>query len=373
MSIGNIFFSLTAPPFVGYDKLKFKNDEGKERKAMRLDKNLPHLPIWGDSTRIPGNTGESKSDVMHIDKSLTMEDVFTRYPGIWDKSTPELGDLKGNDYLVWFEEMAHGYGEESYSDVPQLIPFPAEGSDRCVILCPGGAYLTKSMLSEGQEVAEFLNAAGISAFVLWYRSYPYRAPLMYLDAQRAVRYVRYHAADWGVDPGKIALAGFSAGGNLAGVEALCFRNEPVDWPGYVSDEIDAVDGNPNALGLVYPAISMHGDKIVAVIAGRDVYEDAERREAFADRYDLRTHVQKGDLPMFLCACADDDVVPPPFLLELAGECMKQGVPCETHLFPYGGHGFGACIPHQMGPFPPADFSACRQWRELFVQWMKQVF
>ena len=340
---------------------------------MRLDKNLKHLPIWGDSARIPGNTGASKSDVMNIDKSLSMEDVFSTYPGIWDKSGPELGDLRGNDFLVWDEEMRRGYASETYSDVPLLIPFLTEGSDRCVILCPGGAYLTKSMESEGQEVAEFLNRAGISAFVLWYRSYPYRAPLMYLDAQRAVRYVRFHAAEFGLNPNKIAIAGFSAGGNLAGVEALCFRNEPVDWPGYVPDEVDAADGNPNALGLIYPAVSMHGDKIVAVIAGRDVYENAEKREAFADKYDLRTHVRKGDAPAFLCAAIDDDVVPPPILVELQQAYMAQGVPSELHLFPYGGHGFGACIPHQMGPFAPPDYSAVKQWPGLFCNWLNGVF
>jgi hypothetical protein len=101
---------------------------------MRLDSKLPHLPIWGEAGRIPGNTGKSKSDVMNIDKSLTMEDVFTKYPGIWDKSTDELGDLRGNDYMVWDQEMEHGYAEETYSDVPLLIPFLSPGSDRCVIL-----------------------------------------------------------------------------------------------------------------------------------------------------------------------------------------------------------------------------------------------
>ena len=340
---------------------------------MKLDQNRPHLPIWSDPAHIPGNTGKSKSDLMNIDKTMTMEDVFTKYPGIWDKSTDELGDLRGNDFMVWNEEMRDGYAQETYSDVPLLIPFLAEGSDRCVILCPGGAYLTKSMDSEGQEVAEFLNAAGISAFVLWYRSYPYHAPLMYLDCQRAVRYVRHHAAEYGIDPNKIALAGFSAGGNLAGVETLCFRDAPVEYEGYVPDEIDGVDGNPNALGLIYPAVSMHSDKITAVIAGREVYNDKEKCNAFASQYDLRTHVQTGDVPAFLCACIDDFVVPPARLTELAQAYMEKNVPCELHLFPYGGHGFGACIPRQMGPFPPGDYTACKQWRDLFINWLNGVF
>ncbi len=341
---------------------------------MKLRHCSPPLPIWG--SEIPGNTGESKSDVMHVDKTMTLEEAFQKYPGIWDKSTPALGDLRGNDFMVWAEEILNGYAEETYSDVPLLVPFLAENSDRCVIICPGGAYLTKSMESEGKEVAEFLNAGGISAFVLWYRSYPYRAPLMFLDAQRAVRYVRHHAAEFGLDPRKIALAGFSAGGNLAGVEGLCFRNSAVEWPGYVPDAVDAEDGMPNALGLIYPAVSMHGDKIVAVMAGREVYEDEQQREALADRYDLRTHVLPEDVPAFLCAAADDDVVPPEYLVELQQAYARQHAHCEMHIFPYGGHGFGACVPHEPPPglqLPPQDFSACVQWRALFVNWLNHLF
>ncbi len=337
---------------------------------MRLEGKTP-LPIWG--AHIPGNTGESKYTDMPVDTTMTTMDVFTKYPGIWDKSTPELGDLRGNNYLVWDQEIQNGYGEETYSDVPVLIPYLAEGSDRCVILCPGGAYLTKSMDSEGAEVAQVLNEAGISAFVLWYRSFPYHAPLMYLDCQRAVRYVRCHAGEFGIHPDKIAAAGFSAGGNLCGVEALCFRDEPVVWPGYEPDEVDAVSGEVNALGLIYPAVSMKDDKIVAVIAGKEVYNDPQRRNAFAAQYDLLTHVREGDAPAFLCACMDDDVVPPIRLAELAAAYKASHVPCELHLFPYGGHGFGACIPHPVGPFPVADFSACRQWLGLFTNWLNHLF
>ena len=136
---------------------------------MRLDAKLPHLPIWGDAGRIPGNTGKSKSDVMHIDKSLTMEDVFTKYPGIWDKSSDELGDLRGNDYMVWDQEMEHGYAKETYSDEPLLIPFLAPGSDRCVILCPGGAYRKVCSYIEGAPIARRLNELGISAYIVYYR------------------------------------------------------------------------------------------------------------------------------------------------------------------------------------------------------------
>lgn len=337
---------------------------------MRLDERKERIPIWGGT--IPGNTGASKADVMRPDLSLSMQDIFSKYPGVWDKSCDQLGEMKGNDTLVWRQEIQDGYAEETYSDVPFLVPYLVEGSEICVIACPGGAYLSKSMDTEGEEVAQFLNEAGISCFVLWYRTYPYHAPYMYLDCQRAVRFVRYHAAQYGISPDKIATVGFSAGGNLCGVEALCFRNEPIEAVGYVPDAVDAADGRPNGVGLCYPAVSLIDDKATACIAGVDVYNDKEKRAVFSAQYDMLTHVQEGDAPMFLCNCFDDDVLPPMRLAELAGVCREKHVDCELHIFPGGGHGFGACVEHP-NPFANPDYTAVRQWKTLFVNWLRRIF
>lgn len=338
---------------------------------MKLDKENEFIYIWGE--HIPGNTGASKRDIMGCDDTITMEDIFTKYPGVWDKSTDVFGEMIGNDMLVWRGEIRDGYAEETYSDRPFLVPYLVEGSDKCVIACPGGAYLSKSMDSEGEDIAAFLNAAGISCFVLWYRTYPNHAPYMFLDCQRAVRFVRFHAAEYGINPAKIATLGFSAGGNLAGVEALCFGDGPVCEEGYEPDAVDACDGRPNAVGLCYPAVSLEDDKALACIAGVEVYNDKEKRLRFAEQYDMRTHVTPESAPMFLCNCMDDDVLPPLRLAELAAACRKQEVMCELHIFPYGGHGFGGCAERPApGPFPKPDYSAVRQWRELFVNWLNRT-
>lgn len=337
---------------------------------MKLSSDKVCLPIWGD--QIPGNTGKSKRDIMQVDESLTMHDIFTKYPGIWDKSSDELGDMIGNGTMAWREEIQDGYAKETYDDVPFLVPYIVPGSDQCVIACPGGAYISKSMDSEGEDIAAFLNEAGISCFVLWYRTYPYKAPYMYLDCQRAVRYVRYHAAEYGIDPEKIATVGFSAGGNLCGVTALCFGNAPVCADGYTPDMIDAVDGRANAVGLCYPAVSLEDDKALACIAGREVYDDKACRSQFAAKYDMRTHVKENDAPMFLCNCMDDDVLPPMRLAELASVCKEKKVPCELHIFPYGGHGFGGCVEHPH-PFMKPDYRAVKQWKSLFVDWLNRNF
>jgi len=328
--------------------------------------NRKRIYIWGD--QIPGNHPDSKRDIMDWHEEYTQEDLFTKYPGIWDKSTKELGDLTGNDTMVYRQEIQNGFAKETYEDQPFLIPYLCEESSRAVIICPGGAYLTKSMDSEGEDVALYLNEQGISAFVLWYRSYPYHMPLPYMDLQRAVRYLRFHASEYHIDPDKIAAVGFSAGGNLAAVTSLVLKNKPVIWEGYRPDEIDAVDGRINACGLIYAAISMEGDKIVGVIGGREIYEDPDKRAAFAECYDPISHLEEGDCPLFLAAAQDDAVVPVQFNEKLYEKAQQKNVSCEMHIYPYGGHGFGACVHEQM-PMFWSDWTEVRKWKAQFADWI----
>ena len=329
------------------------------------------LYIWGE--QIPGNNKRLKTDVLNIHEEYTPHDLFEKYPGVWDKSSDELGDLSGNDTLVYRQEIEHGPAELTYTDRPFLLPYLSEGSDQAVVICPGGAYLTKSMVTEGEQIAELLNEAGISAFVLWYRSYPYREPIMFLDAQRAIRYVRYHAADFGINPNKIGLLGFSAGGNLAGVTSLLLRNQ--DWfqgLDYQLDKIDREDASISALGLIYPAISLYKDKIVAILAGADSYRDPVTCQAIADRLDMRNGLQNGDAPLFICAAVDDEVVPAQHCLDLVQKANEKRVSAELHLFAQGGHGFGACRGEQMPQFYH-DWSLVRQWKDLYLTWLKTVW
>ncbi|SDQ41202.1 Prolyl oligopeptidase family protein [Streptococcus equinus] len=316
---------------------------------------MEKLYIWGD--KIPGNSKKCKTDILDIHKEYSQQEIIEKYPGIWDKTSSELGDLSGNDTMVYHQEIEHGPAKMTYEDEPFLIPYIVEGSDSCVIICPGGAYLTKVMEDE-KATAEALNRAGISAFILWYRTYPYHAPLMFLDCQRAIRYVRYHASDYGIDPEKIVLIGFSAGGNLAVETYYWLRNRNL-MPDYSLDEVDKVDAKVVGLAGVYPAISLVNDKIIAILAGRDTYDNPEKREHFTKEYDIFSQVQKGDVPLFLCAAMDDTIVDPVHLLTLTSIAKEKEIPVELHLFPQGGHGFN-------------DETILKQWKELFILWLKRI-
>lgn len=328
------------------------------------------LYIWGEN--IPGNNRESKTNILDIHKEYTTQDLFEKYPGIWDKTTSKIDDMSGNDTMVYRQEIESGPAQLTYEDQPFLIPYLVEGSDKCVIICPGGAYLTKSMIEEGRDIASFLNQAGISAFVLWYRTYPYRAPIMFWDCQRSIRYVRYHAKKFGINPKKIALAGFSAGGNLVSVTNFILRNQEIPIDGYQADAIDGVDASVTGLAGIYPAIAIADDKIIAAIGGKEIYNNLEERQKLAKKYDVFSHVCKGDAPLFLCAAMDDEIVPAHHLLRLTQIANDKKIPVELHLFSDGGHGFGGCLGEQMPQFYH-DRTSVKQWKSLFITWLNRLF
>ena len=336
---------------------------------MKAYKTTKLTPIWGDV--IPGNTGEDKKNLMEVDTTMSQEEMFRR-PGVWDRSDAPLEDMSGNATMVWREEVENGHAKETMDDVPFLAEHLVEGSEQAVIICPGGAFLTKSMVDEGEEIAKVLNEAGISAFVLWYRSYPYYIPYQFLDLQRAVRFVRFHAKEYGIDPNKISTVGFSAGGTLNGVQAFIYRNKPVEVEGYTPDEIYKVDANVNAVALIYPGITLAQDKALACLIGKDAYNIKENRKKYADMLDIRLNVKEGDAPVFLCGAYDDQVLPNSVTVEFGNLCHEKKIPCEIHAFPFGGHGFGACNGNP-NPFGPSDFRAVKMWLPLYTNWLKNVY
>jgi acetyl esterase/lipase len=330
------------------------------------------LLIWGNE--IPFNSGKSKLMDLEIHEEYTMEDLFRNHPGVFDSSKDYVEDLSGNETMVYREEILTGKAKETYEDEPYLIPYLVPGSDRCVISCPGGAYLSKSMDNEGEDVAAFLNQAGISCFVLWYRSYPYRTPVMFRDCQRAIRYVRYHAKDYGIHPEKIGIVGFSAGGNLCGTTVEIFRNTPVEAEGYIPDEIDRISAHVNALGLVYPAVTFEYSKVfLECIEKKEVVKDPAMRAKLAEHYTLKNHIQENDPPTFLCSAIDDILIPPLQICEYAQALKRCNVPFELHIFETGGHGFGGCNPLRVNPMFPADLSRAEKWKELFTSWINKQF
>src|ERR1035441_10590336 len=158
-------------------------------------------------------------------------------------------------FLLWPNGAPGAMGNED-ADKPSLTIFRASGAEKvptAVIICPGGSYVHLAMEKEGSDVAKWLNERGITAFVLKYRLGPkYHHPIELGDAQRAIRFVRAHATDYGLKPDRIGMLGFSAGGHLTSTAETHFDNGNPN----AADPIDRVSARPDFAVLCYAAVSM---------------------------------------------------------------------------------------------------------------------
>ncbi len=329
------------------------------------------INIWGSV--VPYNTGKSKlEDMPVIHKDWTMKDIFmAKENNIFEKD----GDMNEADVLdthVYIEQMATGVCSMNYDDVPYLEAYVVEGSKYCVLDVPGGAYITVSMDNEGTDVAKTLNAQGISVFVLRYRTYPYKAPVMFADCQRAIKWLMANSEKYGYDKDKISMIGYSAGGNLVGTTYNLFMNENLLPSDYVKDDIDNIQPKVVSLGLVYPKLMFtNSSKILAAVTGVEALKDENKRAELIDKYTLHTKINESHVPTFIVNATDDELIPSEDVLTYAVELQKNKVPFEMHLYGRGGHGFGGCLaePH---PMFKKDREGVETWMTLYSIWLKKL-
>jgi acetyl esterase/lipase len=243
-------------------------------------------------------------------------------------------------------------------DIPTLTiyrPAADKNTGAAVVVCPGGGYGGLAA-HENQPIAEWLASKGVTAFVLKYRLGPrYRHPAMIDDANRAIRTVRAKASEYGVDPKKIGILGFSAGGHLASTAGTHYDAGKPDN----EDPIERASSRPDFLVLLYPVIAMAteyghtGSK--RNLLGENPPKDLVRSLS------NETQVTKDTPPAFLVHTHEDSGVPAENSILFVLAMRKAGVPCELHMFEKGRHGLG------LGMGDPA-FS---EWPKLCEIWMRQ--
>lgn len=250
-----------------------------------------------------------------------------------------------------------GFDPAFDQDPPSLEPFllPGEQPHGAVIVFPGGGY-NHLADHEGEPVARWLNAEGIAAFVLRYRVAPYRHPNPWQDASRAVRLVRWRAAEWNLCPDRIGVLGFSAGGHLA---AILSNRWDSGNPG-AADPVERFGSRPDAAVLCYPVITFseryhHGGSLRSLLGDPPPSELVESLSA-------ERGVTAQTPPAFLWHTADDDRVPVENSLLYAAALRRCSVPFELHIFPNGRHGLGLAF----------DEPVAGQWRSLCARWLKEA-
>jgi acetyl esterase/lipase len=241
---------------------------------------------------------------------------------------------------------------------PRMAVFrPVRPSGAAVLITPGGGYNWVVIDKEGYEMARWLAARGVTAFVLFYRL-PHEGwssgpdtPLA--DAQRAMRLIRHRAPSFGIDPKRVCAMGFSAGGHLC-ADLLTRFDARVYAP---LDRADRLSARPDAAAPIYPVISMSMPTAHAGsrknLVGEDASADRERA------YSPHLNVPSNAPPTFLVHAEDDRSVVVENSLLLRTALVSAKVPVETHLFPDGGHGFGLRL---------ARGKSVEGWQELFFSW-----
>lgn len=276
------------------------------------------------------------------------------YRGLIPNNLPHLPDKEKVIRLDRSEIHLSNVSKPGYASF-----IPENGNQRkpAVIICPGGGYRILAATAEGTDVAKLLQQRGIAAFVLKYRLPDDRyqvnktfAPLQ--DAQEMIKTIRLHAKEWGIDPGKVGIMGFSAGGHLAATLSTHFAAALVDNQQHISLR-------PDFSILLYPVISAR--EAIRHIGSQERLLGKKPDPAMVNFFSNELYVDSNTPPAFIVHAEDDTTVPVQNSLLYYQQLQTEKVRGNAlHLFPSGGHGFGLHI---------KDGKV--QWPELCFQWMRE--
>ncbi len=228
-----------------------------------------------------------------------------------------------------------------------------------LLVIPGGGYEFVSIANEGVDIAARANPLGYTVFVLNYRlpaeGWRERAIVPLQDAQRAMRVIRASAVRFGIDPARVAVVGFSAGGHLAASLATGF-SEAVYAP---SDDADHLDARPTAAGLIYPVITM--TRPYTHEGSRDLLLGSSPSDQLVAARSPEQHVGPDTPPTFLAHACDDPAVPVENSLMMMAALRAAHRPVEAHFFQEGGHAFGVGFPG----------TPTQEWIPLFHLWLSR--
>jgi len=255
-----------------------------------------------------------------------------------------------------------------------LTPFLAENNKTgmSVIVCPGGSYYWLDEENEGDDVGRWLQANGISAFVLRYRAAGIGAfiwhhrilfrgkqyPDMITDVQRALQWVREHAKEYKIDPEKVGMMGFSAGGHLV-MSAACFKENNYLTANGIDTEVSL---KPNFVAPIYPVVTMREPYVHKRSRRALLSEKRNHNQMMIDSLSLECHIPADCPPVFIVNCIDDPVVEYHNSVLLDSALTANKINHRYIQYKTGGHGFGAS--EEKGT------AECRQWKDEFLNWIK---
>ena len=278
---------------------------------------------------------------------------------LWNKNIPNR--IETDEKETYPKKSGYVITKVQKPTIEVFLPLKRYATGQAVVICPGGGYHGLAYDWEGREIAKWYNTQGIAAMVLKYRlpnsksiKVSYEAPLQ--DAQRAIRLVRSNAQKWNVNPGKIGIMGFSAGGHLASTLGTHF-----DTPNnFKEDEIDKLSARPNFMVLLYPVVTMKDNYTHK--GSKDALIGLNAKKELVNKFSSELQVKENTPPTFIVHSQDDKAVPVENSLLLYKALKAANIPVDMHLFPYGGHGYSLAIGNgRLG-----------NWPNLLGDWLKEI-
>ena len=243
-------------------------------------------------------------------------------------------------------------------DLSVFLPAPDKANGAAVLICPGGGYGALAFDHEGNAIAKWLNDNGIAGIILKYRlpsdqimKDKSTGPLQ--DAQEAMRVIRRNASDWKIDPGKVGVIGFSAGGHLASTLSTHYAEK-------VYEVKDNSSARPDFSLLIYPVVSF--DTAITHRGSRNNLIGIKPDARLVERFSNELQITNETPPAFLVHSADDKAVPVMNSIGYFKGLQKNNIPAELHVFQKGGHGYGLAI----------DRGTESSWPDLCIRWLKQI-
>jgi acetyl esterase/lipase len=254
---------------------------------------------------------------------------------LYSGEIPNSRDARDEEELVFSNDGDTLAYKVSHPTLTVFLPAPEKAIGTAVVICPGGGYHVLVMNREGSIIARAFNKLGVAAFVLKYRlpddkTMPDKSIGPLQDAQRAVQVIRERAGEWNIDPHKLGIMGFSAGGHLASTAGTHFENVLIE-------NKNGISLRPDFMILVYPVISLSDN--LAHLGSREYLLGKNPSEQQIRLFSNELQVGKSTPPVFIILAGDDRVVKPENSLRFYDTLKMNGVVAEMHIYSYGEHGF----------------------------------
>ena len=265
---------------------------------------------------------------------LTIESMSQQVIKLYEGEIPN--SKTSADKEKWEENGIMRVSEISRPTLTLFLPPKEKANGTAVVICPGGGYWINAINHEGIDVAKKFNEWGVAAFVLKYRI-PNEATMVnkeigpLQDAQRAIQMVRERAGEWNVNPNRIGIMGFSAGGHLASTAGTHFDKS-------VIDNLKSISLRPDFMVLIYPVISFRDE--IGHLGSRNQLIGTNPTKEKIELYSNEMQINTTTPPTFLVHASDDEAVKSENSIVFYQALTRNKVPAELHIYQSGGHGFG---------------------------------